>query len=66
MVDVVKGTGVVAKAVKIVDRGIDVVDDDMFRDEVIGMLFQSEEQVVLVPVVLCFGKDVLKDAEPAA
>ena len=28
------------------------------------MLFQSEEQVVLVPVVLCFGEDVLKNAEP--
>ena len=64
MVDVVKGTDIVAEAVKVVDGGIDVVDDDVFRDEVIGMLFQSEEQVVLVPVVLCFGEDVLKDAEP--
>ena len=64
VVDVVDGADIVAEAVKIVDGGIDVVDDDVFRDEVIGMLFQSEEQVVLVPVVLCFGEDVLQNAEP--
>ena len=61
MVDIVERTDIVAKTVEVVDRCIDVVDDDVFRNEVVSMLFQSEEHIVLVPVFLRFRKDIHQD-----